>query len=182
MRGVDRASPPGDVDLGSYQRSGVGWGELAGGRTPRAKQDYSRLLLRLRWEFSGLCAFCERRVRGKRGEPGPIEHFRPRGPAAGSQVSLFGAELTFDWLNLMYACPECQAEKGNKWPGTLAPHREGLIDSWLIPRAAGEGWTYRPVPVGDGYVSPNGVAPEPAEDYFEYDGLDCRISPAPELT
>ena len=135
---------------------------------------------RLHGEFSGLCAFCERPV-PRRGHPGPVEHFRPRNPVTGSQLSHFGVDLTFDWLNLMYACPECQDKKGNNWPGTLATQDEGLIAGKLAQRAANNGWTYVLVSVGDGYVNPNGTAADPAEDYFEYEELQCRISPSRNL-
>ena len=180
MRGVNRSSSPRGVDLESYQRSNAGWSDLAGRRNPQAKRDYDLLRSRLHGEFSGLCAFCEGPV-PRRGQPGPVEHFRPRNPVTGSQLSHFGADLTFDWLNLMYTCPECQAEKRNIWPGTLATHSEGLIDGVLAQRAGNDGWTYVPVSVDDGYVTPNGTAADPAEDYFEYDVLHCRISPSRNL-
>ena len=110
-----------------------------------------------------------------------MEHFRPRNPVTGTQQSHFGADLTFDWLNLLYVCPECQAEKGNKWPGTLATQNEGSIDDVLAQRAGNDGWRYVPVSVGEGYVNPNGTAADPAENYFEYDGLHCRVSPSRNL-
>ena len=180
MLGVDRSSSPREVDLEAYRRSNAGWSGLAGNRNQQAKRDYSLLRKRLQEEFSGLCAFCERLVpRG--GQPGPVEHFRPRNPVTGSQQSHFGADLTFDWLNLMYACPECQEKKSNNWPGTLATQDEGAIDGKLAQRAANNGWTYVPVSVVDGYVNPNGTAAGPAEDYFEYEELQCRISPSRNL-
>lgn len=178
MRGVARSSSPAGVNLGAYQGSGTAWSDLAGRGTAGAARDYDLLLRRLHREFSGLCAFCERVVRRKRGFPGPVEHFRPRNPATGLHASHFGRDLTFDWLNLMYACPECQVEKGNKWPGTLAAHNESLIDGELARRAREDGWTYRPVPVAEGYVDPNRTEAMPAEDYFEYDESRCRISPS----
>ena len=110
-----------------------------------------------------------------------MEHFRPRNPVTGSQQSHFGADLTFDWLNLMYACPECQDKKGRNWPGTLATQNERLVDGELAQRATNNGWTYAPVSVGEGYVNPNGTAADQAEDYFEYDELHCRISPSRNL-
>ena len=69
------------------------------------------------------------------GHPGPVEHFRPRNPATGSQLSHFGADLTFNWLNLMYACPECQDKKGRNWPGTLVTQNEQLTDGELTQMA-----------------------------------------------
>ena len=180
MRGINRSSPARGVNLRSYQRSNAGWGDLAGLGTPQAERDYGLLRRRLHGDFSGLCAFCERAV-PRRGQPGPVEHFRPRNPATGSQVSHFGADLTFEWLNLVYACPKCQDAKGNKWPGTMVPHAERLIDGMLAQMAGNEGWTYVPVPVADGYVDPSGAGIDPAEGYFEYDQLDCRISPSRDL-
>lgn len=181
MRGVNRSSSPIGVDLESYRRSNARWSDLAGSQNPQAKQDYDLLRRRLHREFSGLCAFCERQVRRRRGQPGPVEHFRPRNTATGLHLSYFGADLTFDWLNLMYACPECQDKKGNNWPGTLATHNERLIDGVLAQRAGNDGWTYAPVSVGDGYVDPNGTVSDLAEDYFEYDEFHCRISPSRNL-
>ena len=180
MRGVNRSPSPKGVDLETYQRTNAGWSDLAGGQDPQSKGDYGLLRRRLHREFSGLCAFCERPVPQGR-QPGPVEHFRPRNPDTGSQWSHFGADLTFDWLNLMYACPECQTRKGNKWPGTLAAQRDALIDAEIAQRAAEDGWAYVPVSVDVGYVNPNGTADVPAEDYFEYDEIHCRISPSQHL-
>lgn len=177
MRGINRSSSPGGIDLERYRNSVAGWNALAGVPNSQAKQDYGRLRERLRVEFSGLCAFCERPV-PRRSQPGPVEHFRPRNPVTGSQSSHFGADLTFDWLNLMYACPDCQEKKSNKWPGTLATHQEDMIN-WDLARRAGEdGWTYVPVTVDEGYVNPNRTATDPAEDFFEYDEIRCRVSPS----
>ena len=180
MRGVNRSPSPKGVDLEAYRRSNAGWSDLASGQDPQSKRDYGLLRRRLHTEFSGLCAFCERPVPQGR-QPGPIEHFRPRNPGTGSQRAHFGADLTFEWLNLMYACPECQTRKDNKWPGTLAAQRDALIDAGLDQRAADDGWAYIPVPVGVGYVNPNGTTNDPAEDYFEYDEIHCRISPSRNL-
>ena len=180
MRGINRGPSPRGVSLETYRRSNAGWGDLASGQNAQAKRDYHLLRQRLHREFSGLCAFCERLVPQGR-QPGPIEHFRPRNPATGSQLSHFGADLTFDWLNLMYACPDCQTRKDNKWPGTLAGQRDASIDAELTHRAVDDGWTYIPVSVSDGYVPPNGTAADRAEDYFEYDKPYCRISPSRNL-
>ena len=116
-----------------------------------------------------------------KGNPVRWDHFRPRNPVTGSQLSHFGADLTFDWLNLMYACPECQDKKRNSWPGTLVTQDERLIDGELANRAADNGWTYVPVSVDDGYVNPNGTGAGTAEDYFEYNEDHFRISPSGNL-
>ncbi|MCY4558776.1 MAG: hypothetical protein OXF79_20840 [Chloroflexi bacterium] len=84
------------------------------------------------------------------------------------------------WLNLMYACPECQTRKGNKWPGTLKAQDEQAIDRGLSQLATSDGWSYLPVSVDVGYVNPNGID-DPAEGYFEYDEVEYRIAPSRDL-
>ena len=182
MRGVNRSSPPLGVDLSSYQRSNSTWSALASRQTPQSMRDYDLLLRRLHGEFSGLCAYCERIVRRKTGQPGPIDHFRPRNPATGSQLLHFGTDLTFDWLNLMYACPACQDQKANKWPGTRPSQDEALVDGVLTQRAANSQWTYKSVPVSDGYMNPNQNGGIPAQDCFEYDSAHCSINPSQNLS
>ena len=176
MRSIGRGSSPAGVDLSSYQRANSTWGVLANGQTPQSKSDYRALRQRLHQEFSGLRAYCERKVRSRRGQPGPIDHFRPRNPGIGSQLSNFGAEMTFVWLNLVYACSDCQAQKGNKWPGTLVPLNEQLINNFLAQRASQDGWVYTPVAVADGYVDPNRGGGTPAQDYFEYSNQNGSIA------
>lgn len=173
MRSINRKSSPKGVDLEKYRSSNTGWNDLA-------KEDYAQLRKQLHGEFSGLCAFCERPVPQQR-QPGPVEHFRPRNPATYSQVLHFGADLTFDWRNLMYACSDCQARKDNKWPGTLTIQSEMLIDWHLAQRAAQDGWTYAPVSADEGYVNPNRNCAVPAEDYFEYDDIQCVVAPSRSL-
>ena len=181
MRSIGRGSPPDGVDLGSYQQTNSEWTALAGDHTDQSKRDYEALRRGLHWEFSGLCAYCERKVRSRRGQPGPIDHFRPRNPATGSQQSHFGANMTFAWRNLMYACSDCQNRKNNKWPGTLLPNNELLINNFLIGEASRDGWIYTPVPVGQGYVDPNQGGGTLAQDYFEYGDQDGSIAPSQAL-
>lgn len=181
MRSISRGSPPSGVDIGSYRRSNSTWRALVNGQTAQSKRDYETLRRRLYQEFSGLCAYCERKVRSRRGQPGPIDHFRPRNPATGSQLSHFGTEMTFVWLNLMYACPDCQARKDNKWPGTTLTHNEKLIDNFLAQRAKQNGWVYAPVSLADGYVDPNQSGGTPAQDYFDYSDQDGSIAPSQTL-
>ena len=178
MRGIDRNSAPASVDLTSYQQTSSTWNDLAGCLTPRAKQDYIALCEHLRYVFGGLCAYCERLVKGVSGQIGPVDHFRPRNPTSGPHQSVFGADLTFELLNLMFACPECQDSKSNKWPGTLEPGAEAQIDSQLTQAAADNNWSFTPVSAEEGYVNPNLNTGAPAQDYFEYNESDCSISPA----
>lgn len=177
MRSVRRSTSPRGVNLGAYEQSNRGWSALAGAQNEASKRDYGLLRQRLSEEFSGLCAYCERKVRRRRGEPGPVDHFRPRNPETGGHSNQFGADLTFDWQNLMHACSDCQKQKDNKWPGTLAGWKESAIDNELGNRAVADGWTYTPVSVSDGYVNPNDSSGL-AEDYFQYDQRDGSIAPA----
>ena len=178
MRGIHRSPSPRRVNLRPYQQTNSTWSALAGGQTTQSKNDYDALRKSLLEEFNGLCAYCERQVRRRRGEPGPIDHFRPRNPDTGSQASHFGADLTFDWRNLVYSCSVCQTRKANKWPGTLALWKEAAIDQTLDSMAHANGWTYTPVPVAEGYVDPSYAVGMSAEDYFEYDELDASITPS----
>ena len=178
LRSIVRGAPPADVDLGSYQRANSDWPALASGQTDQSKRDYVALRRRLHQEFSGLCAYCERKVRKKKGEPGPIDHFRPRNPATGTQLSHFGAVLTFDWSNLVYACSDCQNRKNNKWPGILSTINESITDGALATMANSAGWTYTPVSVAEGYVNPNQNLDTLAHDHFEYNHQDGSIAPS----
>lgn len=182
MRSIVRSVPPPDVDLQSYQQANSDWQELAGGETDRSKRHYDTLRRRLHQEFSGLCAYCERKVRKKRGEPGPIDHFRPRNPATGTQLTHYGVDLTFNWFNLMYACPDCQNFKDNKWPGTRSTVNESMTNVALAAIAKAAGWTYTPVSVAEGYVNPNRNGNTPAQDYFEYNQHDGSVVPSPNLS
>ena len=178
MRSVRRSPSPRGVNLGEYQRSNRGWSALAGAQNEASRRDYGALCQRLSEDFSGLCAYCERKVRRRRDEPGPVDHFRPRNPEIGRQLSQFGADLTFVWHNLMHACSDCQKQKDNKWPGTLAGWKESLIDVELGNRAFSAGWTYKPVTVADGYVDPNETSGLAAENYFQYHRQDGSIGPS----
>ena len=182
MRSISRSGSPRGLDLAAYRQLNQGWGALAGGRDAASKRDYGVLCQRLSEEFSGLCAFCERKVRRRRGEPGPVDHFRPRNPETRSQSDHFGSDLTFVWHNLMYACFDCQKRKDNKWPGTLVQWKETMIEGDLVNRATSAGWTYQSVTVADGYVDPNDGGGAPAQDYFEYDPQDGSITPSPAVS
>lgn len=161
MRRITRSQPPGTINLDQYRRQNNYWADLATGH------DYPTLVNALKKEFGGICAYCEGFVQ-PRGNPGPVDHFRPRNPAVGSQESHFGQNLTFEWPNLMYACSKCQKAKDNKWPGTSGQWGEGLVNALLSNEAVEEGWVYTAVTVAEGYVNPNEGEQNGAEMFFEY--------------
>jgi len=111
--------------------------------------------------FVGLCAYCEIIV--SRGTIGPVEHFRPRSPQSGTQPIHFGADHTFDWMNLKYACSCCQQIKANKWPGI------GYDMSNLQLRAKMEGWAYLAPNAVDGYVDPDLESTDATVGFFDFD-------------
>jgi len=51
--------------------------------------------------FFGLCGYCEVRCKGE------VDHFRPK-----SRVP----HRVYDWSNWVFACHDCNHQKGNKWP------------------------------------------------------------------
>ena len=92
-----------------------------------------------------------------------IEHFRPR--------SRF-PDLSFDWINLVYACRRCNQSKGDSWPG--------FEDASVNLLLAAEDPRYRPV---SEYVSPNASAKQrPATDFFSYDFDTGEIMPSVQLS
>lgn len=122
-----------------------------------------RVLIRgaLAQDFERTCAYCERDLDLSTGQA-IVEHFRPR--------SRF-PDLTFDWLNLIYACRRCNDAKGNSWPG----FDDQGVDMWL--RAENPRYT----PVSE-YVSPNSEAGRrPAQEHFGFDLDTGEMKPAEEL-
>ena len=86
-----------------------------------------------------------------------IDHFRPR--------SKF-PHLTFDWLNLIYACERCNKAKADEWP-----ELNDFVNSVL---AAYDRFT----PVSE-YVNPNALDGRlPASDCFDFDVETGEIVPA----
>ena len=65
----------------------------------------------LRDAFRGLCAYCERKLRGE------VDHFRPKTKFP---------ELVYCWSNWLFACGECNNAKGDKWP------TDGYVDPCAI--------------------------------------------------
>ena len=161
MRSITRGQPPATINLDRYRSQNNNWADLATSR------GYPTLVDALRKEFGGICAYCESFVK-PRSNPGPVDHFRPRNPAVGSQEVHFTQNVTFEWSNLMYACSRCQKVKDNKWPGTNSKLGEDLTNAWLSSEATEEGWIYTAVTVTEGYVNPNKGQQMGAEDFFEY--------------
>ena len=161
MRAVDRNSTKISDLLAKYQNAKGEWSDLN-------RRDRISLRNTLREEFAALCAYCEGTTHRDQSDPGPIDHFRPRNPSMFTQEQLFGADFTFDPLNIMHCCVHCQKAKGNKWPGTLPTYKESLLDGELRENAKKAGWEFVPVRPEIGYVCPNGDQPIPAENFFRY--------------
>ena len=161
MRAVERNSTviPGILD--KYRGAKKEWNHLL-------KQDRKILRNALREEFAGLCGYCEGTPHEHQNDPGPIEHFRPRNPLTRTQEQLFGTDSTFDPLNILYCCAQCQESKGNWWPGTLPTDLEDLLNDDLRENAKKAGWEFVPVPPEIGYVCPNADQPIPAENFFKF--------------
>ena len=177
MRGIQRSTEPPKANLPAYRSSGSTWSALAGARNAAAKKAYRALIVSLQRDFSRLCAYCEQKVPKEGKGKGTVDHFRPRNPVTGTQQSNFGDDLTFDWLNLMYACANCQRNKDNKWPGTLLPNDEMVTTVQLAASARVSGWAYAPVSTLAGYVDPNSNSGQNAEDCFGFDNSG-HISPS----
>ena len=80
--------------------------------------------------------------------------------------------MSFDWLNLVYACHRCNHSKADGWPG----FEDGSVNLLL----AAEDPRYTPV---SEYVSPNASAKQrPASDFFSYDFDTGEIMPSDQLS
>ena len=95
--------------------------------------------------------------RGRSSWAETIDHFRPR--------SKF-PHLTYDWLNLVYACERCNKAKADRWP-----EHDDLVNAFL---AAYD----RFIPASE-YVNPSFNADQlPASDFFDFDVQSGEIVPA----
>lgn len=133
-------------------------------------QSRERALIRdsLVEDFGPICAYCERPC----GPPtsthdGPdeetVDHFRPR--------SRF-PHLSFDWLNLIYACYRCNQSKRNQWPG----YDDETVDQALVALYPGR---YTPP---QEYVNPNWtVGQRQVAEYFAYNVETGEMAPADAL-
>ena len=80
--------------------------------------------------------------------------------------------MSFDWLNLVYACHRCNHSKADDWPG----FEDGSVNLLL----AAEDPRYTPV---SEYVNPNASAKQlPASDFFSYDFDTGEIMPSDQLS
>lgn len=159
MQSVPRSAIP-DL-LAKLRATYAHWDDLNG-------QDRWHIRTELIRDFGEICAYCQQLCYPPRasGVDNPsdesIDHFRPR--------SLF-QNLWLEWLNLIYACRECNQNKGNKWPGIGDTYDE-LSNRILSSQDS------RFVSVSE-YVNPNdSAAPLPAQHFFEFDIDNGKIVPS----
>ena len=80
-------------------------------------------------------------------------------------------ELSFEWLNLVYACHRCNRAKDDSWPG--------FDDEIINQLLSAEDDKYTPV---SKYVSPNAAAGQrSASEFFSYDVDTGEILPSSQL-
>lgn len=155
---MNRSSEPGF--LSSLRRSQIQWSDLDADSRRRIREALAQ-------DFGNICAYCERQCEPQVATSNPhsreeIEHFRPR--------SRF-PELSFEWLNLVYACHRCNHCKDNSWPG----FDDGMVNQQLFAEDA------RYTPVSE-YVSPNATDGQPsASEFFSYDVDTGEIMPLGQL-
>ena len=159
MRSVPRSSEP-DF-LADLRDTYSHWDDLNG-------QDRRRIRAALIQDFGEICAYCQQlcfppRPSGfERPSDESIDHFRPR---------KHFQSLWLDWLNLIYACRQCNQNKGNKWPGIGDTYDE-LSKNILSSQDS------RFVSVSE-YVNPNqSVDQNPAQHFFEFDLDTGEILPS----
>ncbi len=119
-------------------------------------------------DFGPICAYCERPCSSPTSahdspDEETIDHFRPR--------SRF-PHLSFDWLNLIYACHRCNQRKCNQWPG----YDDESVNQALVGLFPGR---YTPP---QEYVDPNwAVGKKHVREYFEFNVDTGEVTPAVEL-
>ena len=157
MHSVQRSPEP-DF-LAQLRSSHTQWNDL---------EDKSRRRIRtsLRQDFGRVCAYCEQQYDPEAyrnvHNAETIDHFRPRSRFPG---------LSFDWLNLIYACYRCNQSKGNSWPG----YDDEITNKILAARHT----QYTPP---SEYVDPNATAGHrPTHEFFDFDVDTGEIAPASEL-
>jgi uncharacterized protein (TIGR02646 family) len=91
----------------------------------------------IRDRFSGACGYCEEFCKGE------VDHFRPKTKYP---------ERVYDWSNWIFACHDCNHEKGNKWPSY------GYVDPCARSKRAHP------------------------ENYFDFDVISGEIIPKKDLT
>ena len=155
MHSVQRSAEP--RSLAQIRRSKTGWSDLS-------RRDRARIRRALWRDFKGICGYCEKSCEPPmRGANSPneetIDHFRPRSKFPG---------LSFDWLNLVYACRRCNDSKDAQWPEPTDQVNQVLQVGFV---------RFKPV---DRYVDPNWQRGQPrAQDYFGYDVRTGEIHPEP---
>ena len=115
-------------------------------------------------------------IRSLEEDPGPIDHFRPRNPQGGKQQYYFGENLTFEWSNLMYACPKCQDIKANAWPGTLADNGDDKANECLRLKAEESGYTFISPSTAEGYINPDAASSDARLEPFDFDECGKVVS------
>ena len=157
MRSVRRSEEP--ALLGGLRSVFNGWRNLD-------RQSGVRIREALRQDFGQVCAYCQRLCEcsdstGTRPSAETIDHFRPRN---------YFPDLSFDWLNLVYACQRCNKTKGSKWPGYA-----DLTNKFLVH----EDSRYTPV---TGYVNPSALEGQrQTSEFFGFDLSTGDIVPAEQL-
>ena len=162
MRSVSRSPEP-DL-LAELRAAYAHWDDLSG-------QDRGSIRAMLTHDFGEICAYCQQlcyppRPSGfEKPNDESIDHFRPR-----KQFR----NLWLDWLNLIYACRECNQNKGSKWPG-IGDSYDDLSNRILSSEDS------RYISVSE-YVNPNESAGHnPAQHFFYFDIDTGEILPSDPL-
>lgn len=119
-------------------------------------------------DFGPICAYCERPCSSPTSahdspDEETIDHFRPR--------SRF-PHLSFDWLNLIYACHRCNQRKSNHWPG----YDDKSVNQALLGLYPGR------YTAPQEYVDPNwAVGKKHVREYFTFNVGTGEMAPAEEL-
>ena len=141
MRQVDRSRMPAPATLTTAKTGGLAELDCArtyfSGPPPRSSFKFSAYKAAdvrhtLEALFRGKCAYCEARydVTG----PIEIEHFRPKGPAAGGEHSGYWW-LAADWTNLLPSCLDCNRRRWQLTPvgfASLSALLAGSADTSLL--------------------------------------------------
>ena len=154
MHSVKRSTEP--ERLAQIRRSNAVWDDIN-------RRDRARIRRVLWQDFKGICGYCEKSCEPPtRSANSPdeetIDHFRPR--------NKFPA-MSFDWLNLVYACKRCNDAKAGQWPDPTDQVNQVLKFGYV---------RFKPV---DRYVNPNHQRGQRlAQDYFDYNTNTGEVHPA----
>ena len=116
MHWVDRGAEPASLEC-IRNRYTPGWVAHYRQGTGRRPTDSRWQAFRndLSQTFFGLCGYCERTAKGE------VDHFRPKRRFP---------NLVYEWSNWVFACPDCNRSKRDKWPSG------GYVDPCANTRAA----------------------------------------------